>query len=46
MKTITFPEPVLFLEFFERESPFGPDQSGKFPARTLFYTGESKAALG
>lgn len=46
MKTITFPEPVLFLEFFERVSHFGPDQSAKVPAGTSFYTGESKAALG
>ena len=47
MKTIPFPEPVLFLEFFVREvSYFGPDQSAKFPTGTLFYTGESKAISG
>lgn len=47
MQSITFPEPVLFLEFFVREvSYFGPDQSAKFPGGTLFYTGESKAISG
>jgi hypothetical protein len=47
MQAITFPEPVLFLEFFERiVSYYGPDRSAKFPPGTLFYKGESKAVMG
>lgn len=47
MKSITFPAPVLFLEFFVREvTYYGPDQSAKFPAGTLFYTGASTATAG
>ena len=47
MDSIPFTDPVLFLEFFVREVTYiGSDQSAKFPAGTLFYTGESNASRG